>query len=121
MLGVCERLSRSCMNLAISQRGWQLENVPPAFSYPQSSRQPSRRTDAHIWAHPLMNDSNANGQSISFGRFVAIPAQRILLEDGRPVRLGSRAFDILLVLLGRPGEVISKEDLMAAAWPSTFV
>jgi predicted ATPase/DNA-binding winged helix-turn-helix (wHTH) protein len=109
------------MNLAISQRGWQLENVPPAFSYPQSSRQPSRRTDAHMWAHPLMNDSNANGQSISFGRFVAIPAQRILLEDGRPVRLGSRAFDILLVLLGRPGEVISKEDLMAAAWPSTFV
>jgi Transcriptional regulatory protein, C terminal len=44
-----------------------------------------------------------------------------LLEGGQPVRLGSRAFDILLALLGRPGEVISKEELMASAWPNIFV
>jgi DNA-binding winged helix-turn-helix (wHTH) protein len=38
-----------------------------------------------------------------------------------PVQLGSRAFDILLVLLERPGELVSKEELIAKVWPNTFV
>jgi DNA-binding winged helix-turn-helix (wHTH) protein len=42
-------------------------------------------------------------QSFAFGPFVVVPAQRILLEDGRKVRLGSRALDILVTLLGRAG------------------
>jgi DNA-binding winged helix-turn-helix (wHTH) protein len=36
-----------------------------------------------------------------FGPFVVIPAQRLLQEDGRQVRLGSRALDFLIVLLAR--------------------
>jgi predicted ATPase/DNA-binding winged helix-turn-helix (wHTH) protein len=60
-------------------------------------------------------------QRLAFGPFVVIPAQRILLEDGRQVRLGGRALDILILLLARAGEVVSKAELMAAAWPKMHV
>lgn len=57
----------------------------------------------------------------AFGSFRLIPAQRMLSEDGKPVRLGSRALDILAALVERPGETISKEELIARAWPDTVV
>src|SRR6266568_367717 len=59
--------------------------------------------------------------AISFEPFRLLPAQRLLLEGDTPVRLGSRAFDILAVLVERAGEVVSKEELIARAWPKTFV
>jgi len=62
-----------------------------------------------------------DGHAISFGPFRLFAAQRLLLEGDRPVRLGSRAFDILTVLVERGGEVIGKDELMARAWPQTFV
>jgi DNA-binding winged helix-turn-helix (wHTH) protein len=37
------------------------------------------------------------------------------------VRLGGRAFDILTALVERAGELVSKEELIAQVWPSTFV
>src|SRR5437588_1642377 len=42
-------------------------------------------------------------------------------EADQPVRLGSRAFDILATLLQRPGEVIGKDELISLTWPKTFV
>ena len=62
-----------------------------------------------------------NADAISFGPFRLFSAQRLLLEGDRPVRLGSRAFDILAVLVERAGEVVSKEELISRAWPRTFV
>src|SRR5258707_4262226 len=62
-----------------------------------------------------------DGRAISFGPFRLLAAQRLLLEGDRPVRLGSRAFDILAALVERAGEVVGKEELMARAWPQTFV
>ena len=59
--------------------------------------------------------------AISFGPFRLIPAQRLLLEGDRPVRLGSRALDILIALVERPGEVVGKDELMSRVWPGTFV
>ncbi|MBV8589977.1 MAG: winged helix-turn-helix domain-containing protein, partial [Acetobacteraceae bacterium] len=56
-----------------------------------------------------------------FESFRFIPAQRMLSEGGKPVRLGSRALDILVALIERPGETISKEELIARAWPGTVV
>src|SRR5439155_15932032 len=58
---------------------------------------------------------------ISFEPFRLLPAQRLLLEGDTPVRLGSRAFDILAVLVERAGEVVGKEQLIARAWPQTVV
>src|SRR6266850_931975 len=59
--------------------------------------------------------------SILFGPFRLSPRQRLLLEGDKPVHLGGRAFDVLIALLERPGELVSKEELMARVWPNTFV
>jgi DNA-binding winged helix-turn-helix (wHTH) protein len=48
-----------------------------------------------------------------FGAFRLLPAQLLLLEGGKPVRLGSRALAILIALVERAGEVVSKEELIA--------
>jgi predicted ATPase/DNA-binding winged helix-turn-helix (wHTH) protein len=62
-----------------------------------------------------------NEGAISFGPFSLLAEQRLLLEGDRPIRLGSRAFDILVFLVERAGEVIGKEQLIARAWPQTHV
>src|SRR3954451_6485079 len=61
------------------------------------------------------------GHTISFGPFRLLAAQGLLLEADTPVRLGSRALDILAALVERAGEVVGKEELTARAWPETFV
>ena len=59
--------------------------------------------------------------AISFGPFRLLPGQRLLLEGDKPVRVGSRALDILIILVERAGEVVGKDDLMARVWPDTLV
>ena len=72
----------------------------------------------------LMELGRINGpamSAISFGPFRLLAGQRLLLEGDRPVRLGSRAFDILIALVERPGEMLTKRELMAVVWPETVV
>jgi DNA-binding winged helix-turn-helix (wHTH) protein len=58
--------------------------------------------------------TTAGGERIfAFGPFQLVAAQRLLLEGDKPVRLGSRAFDILAALVERAGEVVGKEELIA--------
>jgi predicted ATPase/DNA-binding winged helix-turn-helix (wHTH) protein len=59
--------------------------------------------------------------AVSFGPYRLVAAQRLLLEGDKPVRLGGRAFDILAALVERAGEVVGKDELIARAWPATFV
>lgn len=56
-----------------------------------------------------------------FGNFELHPFQKLLIDDGRPVRLGSRAFDLLTILVRQAGCVVSNETLMLEAWPATVV
>jgi predicted ATPase/DNA-binding winged helix-turn-helix (wHTH) protein len=58
---------------------------------------------------------------VAFGPFRLLAAQRLLLEDDNPVRMGSRALDILTALVERPGELVGKDELMARVWRGTFV
>jgi len=60
-------------------------------------------------------------ESFAFGSFHLIPAQRVLLEDGKPLRLGSRALDILIALVESAGEIIGKYQLIARTWPDAVV
>ena len=60
-------------------------------------------------------------EAFVFGAFRLLPAQRILLEDGNPVNLGSRALDILIALVESAGDTIHKDQLVACAWPETVV
>jgi predicted ATPase/DNA-binding winged helix-turn-helix (wHTH) protein len=56
-----------------------------------------------------------------FGVFVVWEAQRRIERDGKPVRLGSRAFDLLLQLLHHAGELLDKQALLAAVWSGVVV
>ncbi len=60
-------------------------------------------------------------RAISFGPFRLLPTQQLLLKAGRRVYLGSRAFEILVALVDRPGELVGKPELMARVWPDTIV
>ena len=58
---------------------------------------------------------------VLFGPFRLLPTQFLLLEGDKPVHLGSRALEILIVLLERPGELVSKQELMGRVWPNISV
>lgn len=58
---------------------------------------------------------------LQFGRFQFHPYSRQLLQGERPVQVGSRALDILRVLIARPGEIIPKESIIAQVWGGTVV
>jgi predicted ATPase/DNA-binding winged helix-turn-helix (wHTH) protein len=58
---------------------------------------------------------------ISFGPFELIASERLLTNQGVPVDLGGRAFDILVALASRPNEAVSKKDLLAWVWPDATV
>lgn len=56
-----------------------------------------------------------------FGPFCFDAARGALLRDGAPLRVGTRALAILAALLERPGELLTKRELMALAWPGQVV
>src|SRR5215472_15355030 len=60
-------------------------------------------------------------RTISFGPFRLLVDRRLLLEGETTVRVGSRALEILIALLEQPGKLVSKEELIARAWPNTYV
>lgn len=64
---------------------------------------------------------DARENAILFGPFRLLPTQRLLLESDKPVRLGSRALDLLIALVERPGELIGKNELMARVWSNVTV
>jgi DNA-binding winged helix-turn-helix (wHTH) protein len=58
---------------------------------------------------------------VRFGRFCVLPRARQLLIDGEPVQLGSRAFDLLMVLIEAPGTLVTKNEIMGRVWPNRLV
>jgi predicted ATPase/DNA-binding winged helix-turn-helix (wHTH) protein len=76
---------------------------------------PADEREAHL------SDRLASERAISFGPFHLLPQRRLLLESDRPVPLGSRALDVLIALLDRPGEVIGRDELIVRVWPATHV
>jgi adenylate cyclase len=63
----------------------------------------------------------AASEASRFGRFEVLIAERRLLVDGRPIALGSRAFDLLAALVARRDRVVSKDELMDVVWPGLVV
>ncbi|MFT7773385.1 ATP-binding protein [Roseateles sp.] len=60
-------------------------------------------------------------EGYSFAGYRLLPAQRLLLDQEQPVRLGSRALDLLVALVERAGEVIPSATLIERVWPKTVV
>jgi DNA-binding winged helix-turn-helix (wHTH) protein len=59
--------------------------------------------------------------TLEFGRFRVLLRNRQLIADGAPIELGTRAFDLLLVLLEADGTLVIKDELMSRVWPGVVV
>ena len=68
-----------------------------------------------------MNSTSDPPLGLAFGRFRVLPERRELLADGRAIKLGGRAFDVLMALIEARGAVVSKEALMARVWPGRII
>jgi DNA-binding winged helix-turn-helix (wHTH) protein len=87
---------------------------------PNIRPKPSRRKN------PLPQRENAShgataDADLEFGRFRVLLRRRQLLADGVPVELGTRAFDLLLVLLDADGSLVTKGELLSRVWPGIVV
>jgi DNA-binding winged helix-turn-helix (wHTH) protein len=85
----------------------------------QPRQQPARRDDTSMIG-PQPRPA-AVGETIEFGRFRVLPRRRQLLASGAPIELGTRAFDLLLVLLEAAGSLVGKDELLSRVWPNQIV
>jgi predicted ATPase/DNA-binding winged helix-turn-helix (wHTH) protein len=70
---------------------------------------------------PSRQDAARSLECIEFGPFRFHPGKRLLEKDGLAVTLGSRAMDVLIVLVERAGDVVSKQELTDRLWPNITV
>jgi predicted ATPase/DNA-binding winged helix-turn-helix (wHTH) protein len=68
-----------------------------------------------------MHGTARGAACLEFGRFRLLTRQRELRHGDVPVTLGSRAFEVLLILVEAGGELVTKEELLARVWPGTVV
>ena len=68
-----------------------------------------------------MDPSTEKSDDVSFGRFRLSPHRRELFADGVPLKLGGRAFDVLLALIEARGAVVDKAALIERVWPGRIV
>jgi eukaryotic-like serine/threonine-protein kinase len=60
-------------------------------------------------------------QLYEFGPFRVDPEKELLLRDNEAIPLAPKAFQVLLVLMSHKKEIVTKDDLLKAVWPDTFV
>jgi DNA-binding winged helix-turn-helix (wHTH) protein len=72
-------------------------------------------------ATPMTTPAAQGKEILSFGPFRLVLSERLLTNDGVPVDLSPRAFDILVTLVSRSTKVVSKSDLMDQVWPGIAV
>ena len=85
---------------------------------PQEQFPPARRDSlSMIDCRP----SRISAAALEFGRFRVELRRRELLADGAPIELGTRAFELLLVLLEADGSLVTKQELQSRVWPGIVV
>jgi DNA-binding winged helix-turn-helix (wHTH) protein len=62
--------------------------------------------------------AGCENEILAFGPFRLDPRRPVLQQAGQPVRVGSRALELLIVLVERAGETVSTDELLARVWPS---
>ncbi|MDB5977686.1 MAG: putative ATPase [Nevskia sp.] len=65
--------------------------------------------------------STTGSDAFSFGPFKLFPARRLLQRNGETVKLGGRAFDILVLLVNRASEVVAHREIHATVWSGLIV
>ena len=92
----------------------KLQSIVPA-----EKSEPMRRNGSGMVGHQA--GPSAADTTLEFGRFRILTRRRQLLADGVPVELGTRAFDLLMVLIDADGALVTKDELLALVWPGIFV
>jgi DNA-binding winged helix-turn-helix (wHTH) protein len=64
-----------------------------------------------------MEQTKGTNQTIQFGAFDVDPRSGELRKSGTRIRLQEQPFKVLLALLERPGEVVSRDELRRRIWP----
>src|SRR6266852_165157 len=67
------------------------------------------------------SDNLRTNDFASFGPFRLFMAERLLKKADEPLELGSRALDILINLVERAGEVVTRKELISRVWPDVIV
>ena len=70
---------------------------------------------------PCPAANQVESDQYSFGPFVLDPGARLLRRDGESVTIGAKAFDLLVFMVERRGQVISKDELLGGVWPESVV
>ena len=86
---------------------------------------PSRAHGLIVAARPVIHSramAESSRKSVRFGLYEVDVASGELRKNGAKVRLQEQPFQVLVALLERPGEVVTREDLRQRLWPAdTFV
>jgi hypothetical protein len=86
-----------------------------------TAAQPRSRVEHDETHSSAISAPSPRGGVASFGPFRLHVTERLLEKNGVPVKLGSRALDILVTLLEHAPEVVSKHDLTRRAWGRLIV
>ena len=70
---------------------------------------------------PAQSEVYDEADELRFRQFICLPGRRLLLKNGIPVELGSRAFDLLSLLVQSRGTILSKDEIFRRVWPTTTV
>jgi predicted ATPase/DNA-binding winged helix-turn-helix (wHTH) protein len=65
--------------------------------------------------------ADKNEQVLQFGPYLLFRSQKVLRDGDRTLRLGGRALDLLIALVDKAGEIVSRKELLDYAWPNTMV
>ena len=69
----------------------------------------------------MMAANSDTSAIIEFSRFTVNLHRREFFADGKPINLGSRAFDVLVELIKARGTVLSKDELINRVWPDRVI
>lgn len=69
----------------------------------------------------LLSGEGAERRLLRFDDFLVDPKSRLLWRDREPVPLTPKVFAVLLTLMRKPGEVVTKEELIETVWAGSYV
>jgi DNA-binding winged helix-turn-helix (wHTH) protein len=67
------------------------------------------------------HDNQRPDHMVSFGPFRLFAAERLLKKGDEPVLLGGRSLDVLITLVERAREVVTRKELIWHVWPDVTV
>ena len=65
--------------------------------------------------------SNKNSHFYEFGDFRFLPKDKSLWQDGELLSLSPKSLEVLALLLAKPSEVVTREEIIESVWKDTFI